>query len=205
MAPSIQSSVNDRRSYPRRSFPVRFLLISVTAHACLFLVCQKAVSWPLSPARPEIFHVQLLREPIETASEGREPAEAAPIEPGSFQLQDEDTIRLGGEKGEYQEYAGLIKKRLAEAWVYPEQARLEAIEGTVGMRFTLESDGRLSGSRMLSSSNHSSLDENVMEAVTRAAPYPPFPDHFSISRLHIEASFTYRLAAPGNSAEHQAR
>lgn len=192
MAPSIQQVVENGKSYPSQGFPVRFLLISIAVHLCLLLAVHKTVLWPSASLKPEIFHVQLLREPVDPAFE---PAGTAPVESGSFKPL-EDTIRLGDEQGRYTDYAGVIKNRLEAAWVYPEQAKLEAVEGTVRIKFTLEKDGNLSASNLLSSSGHAGLDENVFRAVAEAAPFPPFPDDLDIERLHIEAGFTYLIAAP---------
>lgn len=193
MAPSIQQGAENGDFRHSRAFPLKFLLISIAVHLCLLLAVQKTVPWPSTPLKPEIFHVRLLREPMDPADESAGPP---PVESGSVKPLREDTIRLGDELGLHSDYADDIKQRLAAAWVYPEKALVEAIEGTVRIRFTLESDGKLTGSDLLSSSGHACLDENVTRAVTQAAPFPPFPKDLNVERLHIEAGFTYLLAAP---------
>jgi len=196
MVLSIPKAADNRESSYPASFPVRFLLISVAVHAALFLLGRNADPWTFSAPRQEIFHVQLLHNPASPDTGGTETDPPSPAAAGGIELRDEDTVRLGEQKGRYAGYAGLIKKRLSAAWIYPEQAGKEGLEGTVKVRFTVERDGNVSASYLVESSEHDRLDENVIDAVARAAPYPPFPDRFVIARLHVEASFTYRLSEP---------
>jgi TonB family protein len=190
-----RNSADGSRARYRGTLPIRFLLISLAAHAGVFLVGRKVDLWPFPPPSPELFHVRLLREQVDAPPRNQDTADSETVHADSFQFQKEDTIRLEDEKGEYADYARLIKQRLASTWIYPAQAKRQSLEGTVVMKFTIERDGGLSGSKLISSSKHGCLDENVVDAITRAAPYPPFPDNFTISRLHIEASFAYRLAS----------
>jgi periplasmic protein TonB len=193
MALSIQNAAENRRQPHRKSFPLRFLLISAAVHAVVFLAVQKTVSWPHFRPEPEIFKVQLIRHPVDTAHLAPETSTIKKSQAESPYTREEDTIRLGEVKGKYADYAAAIKERLESAWIYPQQAREEAIEGTSLMHFTIEKTGELSASRLTASSGHPCLDDNALQAVAAAAPYPRFPDHFSISRLHVEASFTYQL------------
>ena len=142
MALSTQSSVSvESSALFHGRFPARFLFISIVVHACLFLVAHFTVSWPVTPKRQEIFPVELLTLPPHETFHDADPTEAflpeaLPID--SFALLDEETIRLGDREGKYADYAGLIKDRIDAAWVYPEEAKLEAVEGNVRMRFTVE-------------------------------------------------------------------
>lgn len=59
---------------------------------------------------------------------------------------------------------------------YIPHVRLETAPGVVVMRLTVGSDGRLREAQLVRSSGFASLDNGMMEAVRRAAPFPPPPD-----------------------------
>jgi TonB family protein len=49
--------------------------------------------------------------------------------------------------------------------------------------------------RVAESSGHQILDAEATRAVRSAAPFPPFPNHVTVARLNIKASFDYRIKA----------
>lgn len=193
MVLSIQNASDDRGPFYGRPFPLRFLVVSVAVHAVLFLVLQKTISWTIVPPQPKIYNVQLILDPVGAAGENAKRARPETPRTDSCQLQQEETIRLFNVHGEYAAYAEIIKECLESKWMYPEEAKSGAVEGTVMVHFTIEKDGALAASYLAASSNHACLDEKALEAVMCAAPFPPFPEDFIISRLHVEASFTYQL------------
>jgi protein TonB len=77
---------------------------------------------------------------------------------------------------------------------YPEQARRRGQTGVATLRFTLDRDGRLLDYSLVSSSGHDVLDEEVLDLVQRAAPYPPLPPE-------IEAA-THSFTVPINFGLH---
>jgi protein TonB len=84
-----------------------------------------------------------------------------------------------------------IRKRIERARFYPDQARLQGIEGVVEVEFTLSADGRVKEVKVLRSSGSPLLDEASVETIKRAAPYPVVEDWPKI--LRIQLSITYRL------------
>ena len=59
--------------------------------------------------------------------------------------------------------------------------------------FTIDADGKLDRFHVTSSSGSAVLDEGALSVVLSAAPFAPLPAAFHLSRLHITASFRYRI------------
>jgi protein TonB len=66
-----------------------------------------------------------------------------------------------------------VRERIARALVYPEQARRMRWQGRVFLAFVLAADGTVLELRVASSSGVACLDEAALQAVERAAPFPP--------------------------------
>ena len=56
-------------------------------------------------------------------------------------------------------------------------------------------EGQVIEIRVLDPSGYAVLDEEAVRAIRAAAPFPSFPDHVTVKRLNIQASFNYRLTA----------
>ncbi len=89
----------------------------------------------------------------------------------------------------YVSYFAHIKRRIEEVWRWPPEAR--NFEGKVQMQFVLKEDGSLARVDILRSSGYRILDDVAHAAVTKAAPFHPFPPDFEIKILPIVASFSY--------------
>ncbi len=68
-----------------------------------------------------------------------------------------------------------ILARIERAKRYPPAARREGIEGTVELRFTIVSSGRVGRVEVVSSSGSSLLDRAAIETLRRAEPLPVAP------------------------------
>lgn len=87
-------------------------------------------------------------------------------------------------------------QRLA-AWLnrhkrYPEPARRLRQQGMVRVSFTLDRNGRVIGQRIVASSGHRALDEEVLAMLRRASPMPkppPGQDRFTVT---VPISFSLR-------------
>lgn len=105
----------------------------------------------------------------------------------------EDTVSLNSDDERYASYLIKIKKKIDKNWSYPPQASEQKKEGTTTVKFSLNKNGKLVKSRIVSSSGHDVLDREALDVVRAAAPYEPFPTNINLSRLHILAAFHYRL------------
>jgi TonB family protein len=107
----------------------------------------------------------------------------------------EETISLDTVDKRYVSYTGLIKKRLTACWGYPREAKENKMEGKAYAIFSLSKDGHLTGVEITGTSGYEILDQEGLDAIRRAAPFPPFPESITVERLNIKVTFEYRLSA----------
>ncbi len=190
--------VSRTSSYPDIRLAMKLsLIISLLFHVCVLLAIQKA--FPMSWTRPlRTYRVELIR-PALNSSDDNEKKTSDFSAPKSFSKTHlavaEDTISLDTKDKRYSSYAGVIKNRLMSQWIYPKRAWENLVEGEVLALFSLDSNGHLNGVRILRHSSDYILDKEVMRAIRKAAPFPPFPDSLRVSRLNIRAKFAYRLTS----------
>lgn len=107
----------------------------------------------------------------------------------------EETISLDTVDKRYVPYTGIIKKRLAACWGYPKEAKENNMEGKAHALFSLSRDGHLTGVEITQTSGYEILDQEGLDAIRRAAPFPVFPESITVERLNIKVTFEYRLSA----------
>jgi TonB family protein len=105
----------------------------------------------------------------------------------------EDTVDLGDQDSPYIPYLKKLKKKIAALWGYPGQAYERREEGDVVVRFSVNRSGGLEKSLVLTSSGSAFLDLGALVVIDAAAPYDPFPQEMNLLRLHIIATFKYRM------------
>ena len=74
---------------------------------------------------------------------------------------------------DYNQYLQQLKKRVESVWKYPDN-----VTGVqkVAVRFSLDRAGKLTLAEVLDSSD-SRLNTSAIEAIKRASPFPPIPEH----------------------------
>ncbi len=85
---------------------------------------------------------------------------------------------LKAAKSRFQAYATMIRAKIEKAKRYPLPAREMGLEGAVKLRFSLTGQGELLRVEVLRSSGIKILDQAAVEAVKRAAPFPPAPSPY---------------------------
>jgi TonB family protein len=105
----------------------------------------------------------------------------------------EDTVALGSSDIKYVAYLAKIKSKILKVWEYPPKAFEKNEEGDVVIKISIDADGRLAAVTLVSSSGSKDLDEGALSVVKNAAPYEPLPELYNLSRLHIIASFDYKI------------
>ncbi len=98
-----------------------------------------------------------------------------------------EIISLDTRDFRYAAYFAHIKRKIQNAWEWPLEARRYG--GRLSLRFVLRENGALEEVRLLKSSRVPILDDLAMAAVTKAAPFRPFPA--GVKRKTIEATFIY--------------
>jgi protein TonB len=80
-------------------------------------------------------------------------------------------------------------------WTYPAEAKELLMEGSLMVIFSLNRDGTMIQIKVNKLSGYEILDKEAIRAIRSAAPFPPFPEHVTASRLNIRANFDYRITA----------
>jgi protein TonB len=105
----------------------------------------------------------------------------------------EETVNLGSSDVKYVSYLIKIKRKILQIWEYPQKAYENNEEGVVVVKISVDARGNLVGTDLISSSGSTLLDEGALGIVRAAAPYEPLPNNYGLARLHILASFRYKL------------
>lgn len=87
-------------------------------------------------------------------------------------------------------YPGKVATKLRRALRYPAKARRERLRGEVHVAFTVAGGGGVSGIRVVRSSGSDVLDGAALDAVRRAAPFPPIPDGRPSWSFTVPLAFT---------------
>lgn len=116
-----------------------------------------------------------------------------PSEAASNEGFPEETVSLDSSDERYAPYLTKIKEKIEEIWSYPHKAFERKIEGISTVRFSIDKSGKLVTNRIIKSSGYDVLDREAVSVVRAATPFEPFPQSIVLSRLHILATFRYRL------------
>ena len=175
---------------------IPFVLASFAGHA-LVLALTTRVDWAVSPPEEptqKLITVEI-KAPLERAaprlSRPRRAEHSKAIGGGGGAR--EGSVALQGEPSPYSAYLLTIRRKIERLWSYPPQAIAQQEEGSAVIRFTIDADGSLSGYHVVTTSGSQTLDEGTLAVVQAAAPYAPLPEAFNLSRLHITATFSYRM------------
>jgi len=170
--------------------------LSLIFHTVLFFALQGSLSINRNREELRSYRIELIRPPIEAMeiSARIDEKNLLPDEP-AVPLNEQETVSLETEDKRYISFFTLIKQALMQHWEYPAEARSSLIEGTLTALFSLEKDGSLIEASIIHTSGYDILDNEAGRAINSAAPFPPFPESISVSRLNIIATFDYRLTS----------
>ena len=175
-----------------RKFLILFVLASLVGHS-LVLALTTRIYWSASSLPEKVITVELTAPPEnKTRPMLTRPkvTSAAAVAGDGIR---EDSVALQGEPGPYSAYLLTIRRKIEQIWSYPPQALSEQREGNAVIRFTIDASGALQGYYVTATSGSTVLDEEALAVVRAAAPYAPLPAGFNLARLHITATFSYRM------------
>ena len=178
-----------------KKFLIPFILASLAGHA-LVIALTARIDMRDSPRPEKVMNVELKApteiEPPPYSSRSGQTAPAAPsaAEPRGYR---EDTIALQNPGGPYESYLLQIRRKIEGLWSYPPQALSEKREGSAVIHFTIDADGALTGYYVTSTSGSPVLDEGALAVIRAASPFAALPATFNLSRLHVTATFRYRM------------
>jgi len=106
----------------------------------------------------------------------------------------EQIVDTGGDPAAEANYYAQLSRYLAQHKRYPMAARRQRREGVAEVEFTINRQGQVLNARIVRSSGHTMLDQEVLEMLTRAAPMPSFTSSINQNQLVITlpVSFTLR-------------
>jgi periplasmic protein TonB len=178
-----------------KKFIIPFILASLAGHALVIALTTRInMSESLQPEK--VLKVELKSGPeVEKPSA---PARSRPTPPAARRAQRpagdrEDSVGLQNPGGPYEPYLLQIRRKIEGRWTYPPQALSEKLEGSAVIRFTIDASGVLNDYYVTSTSGSPVLDEGAINVVRAASPFAPLPALFNLSRLHITATFRYRM------------
>jgi protein TonB len=177
-----------------RKVLVMAAVASVTGHLLMLSVAGLIIPGT-DPSRATVFTVEL-RESHEQPEDAEPQQDSQP--PASDpvarrQVFREETVDLGNRDSRYIPYLMKAREKINRLWVYPRQAYEDRETGSVIVSFSINRNGRLHQSRIEESSGVAALDQGALGVIRAAAPFHPFTADMKLSRLHIIATFKYRL------------
>jgi TonB family protein len=176
-----------------KKFFIPFVLASLAGHA-LVLALTTRIDMTGGPRAEKVMTVELKApQGKEMQRELHRREEALPLPVSITASFSEDSISLGSQNGPYDSYLIELRRRIEQIWSYPPEALSLKTEGNAVIRFTINANGALAGNRILATSGSPLLDRGALTVVRAAAPYDPLPASFKLSRLHITATFSYRM------------
>jgi TonB family protein len=178
-----------------KKFLIPFVLVSLAGHA-LVIALTARIDMKGGPGLEKVMNVEL-----STAAEAGSPPASGRVQPASQDATTgkmprsvrEDSVSLQNRGGPYEPYLLQIRRKIEGLWSYPPLALSQNQEGETVIRFTIDADGKLDGFYVTSTSGSPVLDEGALSVVLSAAPFTPLPETFHLSRLHITATFRYRI------------
>lgn len=86
-----------------------------------------------------------------------------------------------------------MRDQIESVWSFPASARYLGIFGDVKVRFDIKKSGHLMDVKIVKSSGHDILDQEVIQTLYLAAPFDPLPSSWSEQVLEITGVFSYVL------------
>jgi len=174
------------------------VIISIIGHIVLITV-SSMVDLRDNVKAAEIFTVQITQPPpaVEPKKEEKtarekipqKAEEAKPVPEGGR----EETVDIGSSDVKYAAYLSGLKKKIMRIWKYPAGAYEKSEEGEVVIKISIDANGTLAQAALMTSSGFVNLDSGTLAVIQAAAPFQPLPTQYELSRLHIVASFRYRM------------
>jgi len=97
----------------------------------------------------------------------------------------------GGAAGDI--YLMMIRSKIEQHKIYPRQASLRKIQGTVVIHFIITLEGIIKGVDVVQSSGFTVLDQAGLKAVKDASPFPRPPVEFFQTPVSIEVPIVFEL------------
>jgi len=95
--------------------------------------------------------------------------------------------------GAREDYFSMVRMKIESRKKYPAAAMKQQMQGRVAVRFTIASDGTISGLEVRQPSRYRLLDDAALEAVKAASPFPRPPAKLFNGPVRVEISIVFEL------------
>lgn len=86
-----------------------------------------------------------------------------------------------------------VKLKIQKARNYPESAKRMGAEGDVWLSFEVLKNGNLGKVNIIKSSGFEVLDEEAINTLKRAAPFPEIPEYYNMLKMNLQLKIIYKL------------
>lgn len=102
-------------------------------------------------------------------------------------------IETGGNPAARQGYYAQVMAQIARHKRYPRSARREGVTGVATVTFVIAADGSLQSQLLKRSSGDQRLDQEALEMLKRASPFPPIPKDIGDGPLKLTLPIEFSL------------
>lgn len=95
-------------------------------------------------------------------------------------------------------YQDMVKQRIEAQRIYPAWARRQAIEGIAVVSFRVLASGQAGGIRLIHSSGSGLLDQETINTIKRASPFPAIPKVIGADSIAMEVALVFSLGQDRN-------
>jgi periplasmic protein TonB len=95
----------------------------------------------------------------------------------------------------YEGYGNTLWSAISKYKKYPRVAQMRGWQGEVIVELLLDGNGKLKSKRIIQNSGYDSLDQQALEMVDKAAPFPPPPEALRGSSFTIKVPIPFKLEA----------
>jgi len=188
-----------------------FLILSTAIHLSIIIALPLSVNKKTLP-KPKLFKVDLIKEKpqilkklppkvknvikkdVKSKTVKSPPAKKnRPKE--NITMKKEATISLNTRDAKYTSYLSHLRQKINNAWIYPEFAKKNKLEGEITLCFTLKNNGSLLDVIIMSPSGQAVLDQASISAIDNAGPFNPLPEKLNLSKLNVISTFIYQFEA----------
>ncbi|MCP4716069.1 MAG: energy transducer TonB, partial [Deltaproteobacteria bacterium] len=149
---------------------------------------------PVAPPKKSVPQADTQAVPLRKLVQAAEQANHKPAKKINGE-QREATVSINAADSRYGSYLAHLRHAVNAVWQYPADAQTRKVEGQLTLRFAVDRNGKLLGVTLLESSNVAVLDREALRTIGAAAPFDPFPQDYSITKLNVMATFQYRFSA----------
>lgn len=134
------------------------------------------------PVTPEVIAVAPKPEAPPTPNPVPPPVVQKPVAPSPAQISDAND-----------QYGNTLWGAISKYKKYPRIAQQRGWQGEVIVELSLDGNGKLRSKQILQSSGYDSLDQQALEMVEKALPFPPPPEALRGSNFTIKVPIPFKL------------